>query len=186
MSSYADSIRNIQSRIQEITVLPFEKIKSETLNHPFLQKNSGFAHHLEKAREIKAADNSIDGIIQNQAMKTGLDPDLLRAVIKTESNFNEKAVSPKGALGLMQLMPDTASVLGVTNPMDPEENIAGGAEYLKDMLSNFGQLDKALAAYNAGPGAVNKYGGVPPYKETRNYIEKVGKYYNALKKNHNE
>lgn len=187
MNNYSESIINIKQRISEISNLPFDRIKKEAINNPFLKNESEFSNLLKDSvinqtgNSNEKKRNSIDGIIEKQAAKTGIDPALIKAVIKAESNFNQKAVSPKGALGLMQLMPDTASDLGVTNPMDPEQNITGGTEYLKNMILNFGQVEKALAAYNAGPNAVNKYKGIPPYKETKEYIEKVGNYYNSFK-----
>lgn len=115
-----------------------------------------------------------DDIIQSAAQAHGLDPDLIRATMRQESTFKPNAKSPKGASGLMQLMPDTARTLGVKNILDPKENIYGGAKYLKQQLDKFGgDVPKALAAYNAGPGAVVKYGGVPPYKETQDYVKRI-------------
>ncbi len=122
-------------------------------------------------------DSDLVSFIEQTALNKGIDPNLVKAVIKTESNFKPNAVSPKGALGLMQLMPSTADILGVDDPLDPRENVVGGTTYLKDMLTKFGDTEKALAAYNAGPGAVQKYKGVPPYQETQNYINKVKENY---------
>lgn len=113
-------------------------------------------------------------LLKEVARKYRLPLNLLEGVVKVESNFDPQAVSPSGALGLMQLMPETARALGVKNPFDPRENLEAGARYLRQMLDLFrGNIDLALAAYNAGPGAVQRYGGIPPYKETREYIEKV-------------
>jgi soluble lytic murein transglycosylase-like protein len=115
--------------------------------------------------------------IDAAAQKYGLDPALLRGLIRQESNFNPNAGSPAGAQGLCQLMPGTAAALGCTNTHDPVQNIDAGARYLRQQLDAFGgDVTKALAAYNAGPGAVKRYGGVPPYAETQNYVRQVQAY----------
>jgi soluble lytic murein transglycosylase-like protein len=115
--------------------------------------------------------------IDAAAAKYGIDPALLRGLIRQESNFDPNAGSPAGAQGLCQLMPGTAAALGCTNPMDPAQNIDAGARYLRQQLDAFGgDVTKALAAYNAGPGAVRRYGGVPPYAETQNYVRQVQAY----------
>ena len=115
-------------------------------------------------------------LFEEIARKYGLDPALLKAVARVESDFNPRAVSPKGALGLMQLMPETARIVGVKDPFDPRENLEGAARFLKGLLMEFGDLRKALAAYNAGPEAVRRYGGVPPYPETLSYVNRVLEY----------
>lgn len=118
--------------------------------------------------------------IEEMALQYDIDPEFIQAVIATESCYDHQAVSRVGAQGLMQLMPATAKELGVKNPFDPRENIAGGVRYLRQMLDTFDQ-DKRLAAaaYNAGPNAVKRYGGIPPYKETRRYVEKIFKLYKS-------
>jgi len=122
-----------------------------------------------------------DHIITAAARQNNLDPMLIKSVIKVESDFNRYTISSKGARGLMQLMPETARSLGVVNSFDAEENIHGGARYLRKMLKRFdGNTRLALAAYNAGPTAVEAHGGVPPYRETVNYIAKVMKAYTSL------
>lgn len=122
----------------------------------------------------------IDKHINEYSFKYGLDPELVRAVIKVESNYNPKAVSPKGAIGLMQLLPSTAKLMGVKDPYDIEENIYGGCKYLKILMEEFsGDLKLALAAYNAGKEKVLKHKGIPPYKETIEYVKNVLKIYNG-------
>jgi len=115
-----------------------------------------------------------DALITAAAQRNGVDPALLKALIRQESNFDPNAGSPAGAQGLTQLMPATAASLGVTDVHDPAQAIEGGAKYLRSQLEAFGGDEaKALAAYNAGPGAVQRYGGVPPYAETQQYVQKV-------------
>jgi len=196
-------VQEIFQRIREIESLP-NKLESETSK--LFAKNpinkTEFSKELEsqisKSEEIpqpvkkvlsvgqnlsqvKPVKSSVDSIIQKEAKAKGLDPDLVRAIIKAESNFNSKAVSPVGAKGLMQLMPETAEMLGVENPFNSSQNIKGGTKYLKDLMKTFKDKDLALAAYNAGPGAVKKYKGIPPYSETKEYVKKVNEFYEDLK-----
>lgn len=116
----------------------------------------------------------LEHLTQRFARENGLSPTLVQAVMQVESGYNSKALSAKGAMGLMQLMPGTARILGVRDPWDPAQNVSGGARYLREQLDRFGgDITLALAAYNAGPTAVTRYKGVPPYKETQRYVEKV-------------
>lgn len=124
---------------------------------------------------------AVDSAIQSAAARHGVDPNLVRAVIKVESNFDPHAVSRKGALGLMQLMPSTAQSMNVTNAFDPEQNVDAGVRHLKSLLDNYnGDLELSLAAYNAGSKAVDRSNGIPPYRETRDYVRKItGLYWNG-------
>ena len=123
-----------------------------------------------------------DSLVQQAAARYGLDPAVLHGLIEQESGFDPNAHSSAGAEGLTQLMPGTASSLGVSNPLDPAQSIDGGARYLSGLLKQFGgNTQDALAAYNAGPGAVQRYGGIPPYAETQNYVTKVLGYANAYR-----
>jgi soluble lytic murein transglycosylase-like protein len=118
-------------------------------------------------------------LIAGAAQRHEVDPNLVRAVMAAESGGNPEARSPVGAIGLMQLMPGTAKDLGVADPADPAQNVEGGAKYLAALTKRFG-LEHGVAAYNAGPGAVERYGGVPPYKETRAYVDRVMRLYGAF------
>jgi soluble lytic murein transglycosylase-like protein len=136
----------------------------------------------QTSTEMSAAElanrQKITDMIREVSARYHVDPALVRAVIQTESNWNASAISRKGALGLMQLVPGTAQQLGVSNAFDPKQNLDGGVRYLHSLLERYnGDLDKALAAYNAGPGAVDRAGGIPQYRETREYVQKVTNSY---------
>ena len=125
-------------------------------------------------RLVDVPDSSIQISIDRHAADQSLDPKLVQALIQVESGYNHKARSHKGAMGLMQLMPATAKQLRVSDPYDPDQNVRGGTQYLRHLVDRFpGRLDLAVAAYNAGPGAVERYNGIPPYRETRDYVRRV-------------
>lgn len=134
----------------------------------------GFEERVAAALRGDLPATPYDPSIDLVARRTGLSPDLIKAVALVESGLDPNAVSPKGALGLMQLMPDTARQYGVEDPFDPDQNLQAGATHLRRLLDEFGgDLSLALAAYNAGSGAVRRYGGVPAYRETRDYVRRV-------------
>lgn len=130
------------------------------------------------ARSMRAPRNGgYDGLIRLTALEHDVPPALVKAVIAAESHFDSEAVSHKGAQGLMQLMPTTAAVLGVADPFAADQNVRGGVRYLREMLDRYGDMQRALAAYNAGPSAVDHYRGIPPYPETLAYVKRVLTYY---------
>lgn len=146
-------------------------------NTPAAELNPNYVS-LTRGRQVSTEE--IDQAIQDAAARHGVDPNLVRALIKVESNFNPKAVSRKGAMGLMQLMPSTARSLNVANPFDPGQNVDAGVRHLKSLLQNFGgDVPLTLAAYNAGQGAVQRNNGIPPYTETRNYVRRITNLYGS-------
>lgn len=155
-----------------------------TLQSPFAQKNDSTPKPLSVPISSKTRSTPLDlnQLVNDASGRYRLDPDLVNSVIKAESGFKVRAVSPKGAQGLMQLMPGTATHLGVPNAFDPEANVDGGTKYLRELLERYNfDLVKALAAYNAGPQRVEKYRGVPPYYETRAYVARIVKDFNKKK-----
>ncbi|MEW6266021.1 MAG: transglycosylase SLT domain-containing protein [Thermodesulfobacteriota bacterium] len=139
-----------------------------------IKRPKGFKEPVDTGRKY-------DDVVGQTAQGQGLPYPLLLAIIKTESNFNPKAVSPKGASGLMQLMPDTWKMYGVTDPFDPAQNIRAGTAYFKEQLARFKDVNLALAAYNAGPANVEKYKGIPPFDETQRYVKMVNWYHEHYK-----
>ena len=137
-----------------------------------------------RVRRLKTnASRRYDHLIIRASEKHGVSFSLLKAIIKAESDFNPKAVSKRGAMGLMQIMPENVRLLHIKDPFDPWENIMGGTRYFKEMLRRYpGRLPLAIAAYNAGPQAVDRYNNIPPFPETRQYVKKVLRYYKAFKK----
>jgi soluble lytic murein transglycosylase-like protein len=139
-----------------------------------LNEDQGQRQRRLSSRLVPLPESGLGERIDRHARRAGLDPRLVQAVVQVESGYNARALSSKGAMGLMQLMPETARRVGVANPYDVDENLLGGTTYLRQLVDRFGgQLTLALAGYNAGPEAVERHGGVPPYRETRDYVSRV-------------
>jgi len=182
---FREKLASIQSRVPvKISTnqnpVSFEELLNNELSS--ISEKNGQASNQKPVYNFTTANNAlimnrINQAVETAAQKYNLNPNLIKSVIKAESSFNPYARSNAGAEGLMQLMPSTARALGVSNSFDINQNIDGGAKYLREKLDQFnGNISLALAAYNAGPNAVIRYNGIPPYTETQNYVKKVLSY----------
>jgi len=167
------SLESVRARIQGMLY----RALSSVLSRPARGESAGSP----APRRLSArCPSEFDYLIAEACERHDVDPSLVKAVIKVESNFNANAVSSAGAKGLMQLMDATGKQLGVADPFDPQQNVEGGVAYLRQMLDRYGDLSLALAAYNAGPAAVDKFRGVPPYAETQTYVSLVRSVHRRL------
>ena len=172
LAAVAADAGRIYTYLDERGVVHFTNVTWDARYKPVRSRSAGL-----RVVAPSGETQRFDGLIGLAARQHRVQPALVKAVIAAESNFDPGAVSVKGAQGLMQLMPTTAASLGVADPLEPHENVRGGAAYLRAMLDRFGDLERALAAYNAGPTSVDHYGGVPPYPETQDYVQRVLTYY---------
>jgi len=177
-----EHVQAVKARIEEIRRRFIDPAESAALSGGYMPGSTGnaippapiaFAEILRGAQAARpSCPADLEPLIAAASEKYGIEAALIKAVIQVESGFRAGAVSRAGALGLMQLMPGTARALGV-DPLDPAQNIDGGTRYLRQQLDRFGSIESALAAYNAGPASVARYGGIPPYAETRRYVQAV-------------
>jgi hypothetical protein len=170
------------TEIDHFETLPPEAIQSESAKSESAKNDTAVQARLGSSGKNPLPPLDLNEVVRTASGTYSLDPDLVNSVIRAESGFNVRAVSPKGARGLMQLMPQTASQLGVQNAFDAEANVNGGTRYLRELLERYNfDLIKALAAYNAGPQRVEQYGGVPPYYETKAYVARIVRDFNKKK-----
>lgn len=174
--THVNAIADIYMYIDSNGILHFSNVPTSSQYRLYFKERPGGSLEQGNSRRF-------DRIIREASKIHGISEPLLRAIIKAESNFNPRAVSKKGAKGLMQIMPKNFNTLNIRNPFNPRENIMGGAKYFKILHTRYnGKLPLVLAAYNAGPNMVDKYKNIPPFPETQNYVKKVMKYYYAYKK----
>ena len=178
--------KELSGKVQETKEEKTEKLTEKKEELPKIdeeiKKEKLEAINLKSKIDLASQESDIDEIVETFSNQYGIDSDFIKAIIKQESGFNPKATSKKGAMGLMQLMPKTAESLGVINAYNPWENVEGGVKHLKSLMEKYGNnKELALAAYNAGSSAVQKYGGIPPYKETQNYVKAIMETYNKVK-----
>lgn len=173
---------DIYMYVDENGVVNFSNTPTSSKFRLFMKEKPKTAEKSETITGIGRPHTRYDGIIKVAADYHNVDPRLVKAIVRAESNFNSQAVSPKGAKGLMQLMPRTIRFLRIADPFDARENIMGGTRYFRHLLNRFdGNIETSLAAYNAGPTAVGRYKGIPPYTETKQYVKKVMAFWKGYK-----
>lgn len=181
-SSFVDVPTSEIDHFEAAPADPASGLKASGFGRTMSSSHPAFGSRLSTAGPSTTSTADLSAVVNDASGRYRLDPDLVNSVIKAESDFNPHAVSSKGAQGLMQLMPGTASQLGVPNTFDPAANVEGGTKYLRELLEKYNfDLVKALAAYNAGPQRVERFGGVPPYYETRAYVARIVKDFNKKK-----